>query len=310
MNFITLFDHNYLPQGVALYKSLEKYCKPDFKLYVLCMNDLVYEQLLKFELENLVLLRLLDYETPELLEAKKDRTIGEYCWTLSSHTFAFAKRHTPSLKEITYLDTDIFFFDHPEKLIQELDDHNKSVLITEHAFGPGYEHSIANGRFCIQFLTVRYNDESAKVIKKWQDQCTEWCYFRNEEGKFGDQKYLDEWPTLYPDTVYILEQKNNALAPWNVENYLKKNEKPVFYHFHNFRFIESHKARCYHNYKISKKNQWIYREYKKVLQDIFVEMDSLKMVRPFFPRDKQTFQSLRDWKHVYLSKNTLFQTYS
>ena len=111
MNFITLFDHNYLPQGLALYRSLETHCDNDFKLYVLCMNDLVHDQLVMFDLENVILLKLADYETPELLEAKKDRTIGEYCWTLSSHTFAFAKRHNPDLEEITYVDTDIFFFD-------------------------------------------------------------------------------------------------------------------------------------------------------------------------------------------------------
>ena len=47
----------------------------------------------------------------------------------------------------------------------------------------------------------------------------EWCFNRFEEGKFGDQKYLDKWPELFDDKVHILSNKELLLAPWNATRF-------------------------------------------------------------------------------------------
>ena len=31
-----------------------------------------------------------------------------------------------------------------------------------------------------------------KALKWWRDRCLEWCYARIEDGKFGDQFYIED----------------------------------------------------------------------------------------------------------------------
>ena len=78
--FCTLFDRNYLYKGVAMYKSLESICS-SFHLFILCMDDDTYDTLKLLGLENCSLIRLVDFEDEQLLQAKQDRSRAEYCWT-------------------------------------------------------------------------------------------------------------------------------------------------------------------------------------------------------------------------------------
>ena len=43
-NLCTLFDYNYMDRGIALYQSLKKYAA-DFRLYILCMDQMTYDTL-------------------------------------------------------------------------------------------------------------------------------------------------------------------------------------------------------------------------------------------------------------------------
>ena len=101
-------------------------------------------------------------------------------------------------------------------LLKELDESGKHVLITEHAYAPEYDRAHDSGRFCVQFLTFDRSDSAREVMRWWQDRCVEWCFARYENGKFGDQVYLDQWPTLFGDRVHIVRQVEKTLAPWNV----------------------------------------------------------------------------------------------
>ncbi len=77
-------------------------------------------------------------------------------------------------------------------------------------------------------------------MRWWQERCLEWCFARYEDGKFGDQVYLDQWPTLFGDRVHVVRQVEKTLAPWNVRHFAKKTRsrlEPVFYHFHALRLL-------------------------------------------------------------------------
>jgi hypothetical protein len=253
--------------GMTLHQSLIAHAQP-FHLWIICMDELVEKQLQMLSLPHVSIIPLRDIETPELLVVKTDRSRGEYCWTITPFTFQAVFERASNIDRVTYLDADLFFFDSPQKLIQELEQSGKDLLITEHAYAPEYDQTLISGRFCVQFLTFRKTTAAIKVMKWWQDRCLEWCFNRVEDGKFGDQKYLDSWLLLFPNNIWILQQKENTLAPWNVRFFTQgslKDIKPVFYHFHGLKIVNANKVLLYSNYKIGKYGNKFYQEYLKVL---------------------------------------------
>jgi hypothetical protein len=290
-HFVTLFDSKFLPMGMALHSSLMSHAQP-FHLWILCMDELVENQLRSLSLSNVTLIPLDDAETKELLEVKPGRTAGEYCWTMTSFTPQFVFERDPNVERVTYLDADLFFFDDPKILLDEFSQSGKHVLITDHAFAPEYYRLRNRGRFCVQFMTFRKTPEGEKVMNWWQDRCIEWCYARLENGKFGDQMYLDNWPSQFGAEVHILSQTDRTLAPWNVAYVFgvkRSTVTPVFFHFHGFRIISNNKILFYRRYWIGPSGQWLYSEYS----DAIVEALSLILQRwkqfPILPERRTYF---------------------
>ena len=297
-HFVTLFDSKFLPLGMALHDSLMIHAQP-FHLWILCMDELVEKQLKQISLSHVTLIPRKEIETQELLAVKPGRTLGEYCWTLTPFTPQAVFDRNPNVKSVTYLDADIFFFDDPRILLSELDQSRKHILITEHAYDPKYDQALASGRFCVQFTTFRRTEQAAKVMKWWQDKCLEWCFARLENGKFGDQKYLDSWPELFSDVVHIVRQVEKTLAPWNVLFFEKKNGgtvDPVFYHFHSLRIINPHKVRLYHGYKIGKQGLCLYGQYLKNLSKHISSLKIHCITTPYIEQKKEKWGLLRYFK--------------
>lgn len=264
-HFVTVFDSNFLPMGMTLHGSLVAHGQP-FRLWIICMDELVEKQLERISLPHVSLLPLREIETRELLAVKPGRSRREYCWTLTSFTFQAVFNRDDSVERVTYLDADLFFFADPHILLGELDGAGKHVLITEHAYAPEHSHFLPlSGRFCVQFLTFRRTPEAEKVMRWWQEKCLEWCFDLYEGDRFGDQKYLDAWPELFADEVHIVQQTEKTLAPWNVthiEKTVRGRLAPVFYHFQGLRITSSHEVQLYNeNYTIETEGLRLYDEY-------------------------------------------------
>lgn len=230
-HYVTLFDSKFLPQGISLYRSMERWCG-EFTLWVICMDDLAEDILTKLNFKSLRLISLPDVETESLLKVKVDRTVAEYCWTLTPFAPDAVFDRDETVNRVTYLDADLWFRSSPGKIFNELEASNSSVLITEHGYAPENDHSATAGFFCVQFMTFN-REKSSPIREKWQKQCLEWCYSRVEDGKFGDQKYLDTWPLDYGNEVNVMEHLQWALAPWNATRFPYSGA--VFYHFHSLR---------------------------------------------------------------------------
>jgi hypothetical protein len=238
-----------------MYESLADH-STQFHLYIFAFDSLSERILKKMNLAHVTVISLEEFETAELLNVKKERSKAEYCWTCTSSTIFHVLKNY-DVHDCTYLDSDLFFFSDPAVLIDELDQHDKNVLMTEHRFSffPRLYEEKRSGRFCVQFLTFRNEESSLKVLDRWREQCIEWCFARHEDGKFGDQKYLDEWPELYNNT-HILEHMGGGVAPWNLDSYkffedgkaikgivskTKTEFNLVFYHFQYVKFLKNNR---------------------------------------------------------------------
>jgi len=242
--YCTLFDSNYLVKFVAMHESL---CKvgAGFQITAFCFDDLAYEMLEALGLEGVsrVSLAELEAQNPALLGVKSDRSPVEYCWTATPALpmYIFATR--PELDEITYLDADLMFFSSPEPIFNELGD--DSILITPHRFAPQYAAQVENGIYNVQFMSFRRDGRGIKCLQWWHDRCIEWCYYRLEDGRLGDQKYLDDWPERF-EGVHVLEHKGGGLGPWNIPQYdlsrrdgikMVDDDPLIFFHYHRVKTL-------------------------------------------------------------------------
>ena len=283
-HYITLFDSNYLPMGLCLHGSLMRHAGP-FVLWILCMDELVERNLRQLDLPHVRLIALADAENDALRGVKNSRTRGEYCWTITPFTPDLVFARDPSAARATYIDADLFFYTSPMPLFAELDAAGKDVLITEHAFAPRYECAAENGRFCVQFMPFRRTDAAARVSAWWQERCIEWCYARIEDGKCGDQKYLDVWPELFGDAVHVLSNHDLALGPWNAQHRFAlagAPVTPVFYHFHSLRIVEKNRLRLFTGYRIGAARA-LYDAYLLAMREVVATLSAAGIEVPTLP---------------------------
>jgi len=279
-NFCTLFNSFYLVKGLAMQRSLLQR-SPGSHLYILAMDDFTRQYLLDAELVNVTVIALKNFENEELLAVKKKRTVAEYCWTCSSSLISYCIE-TYHLPSCTYVDADIYFYQDPGILLSELTQNKAQVLITEHGFDEEHKHLEAYGRFCIQFLCFTNHPEAKKILNTWKEECIDWCYSWAEKGRFGDQKYLDDWPERY-DAVHILGN-TGALAPWNIsrfnviedgnKNFMVREKKTnisvplVLYHFHDLKFYKNNTLCLVNGYDVSEVTGSLYYPYMSLLARI------------------------------------------
>ena len=285
INYCTLFDHNYLYKGLALYESLETNCQ-DFTLWILAMSDKAYDILEKLSLPHVRLIQLAEFEDEELKRVKKTRTPVEYCWTLtpSLPLYILKKEKVPT---ITYIDADCFLYSNPSPIYEEMS--KDSVLIIEHRYSPDKKYQEKeSGIYNVEYMVFKNDFYGLKVLEWWRERCNEWCYSFAEDGKYVDQKYLDDWPIRF-EKVHVLKYIGAGVAPWNIANYnisIHKNEifinnKPlIFYHFHGLKLLENKKYDLATNFKINRtQEKIIYRPYIGCLEK---NIQTVKQIDPDF----------------------------
>lgn len=242
-HFCTLFDRNYLYKGAVMLRSLARQ-SPGAKTHVLCLDDTTRDLLQRLAIPGVATLALADVETSEVLEAKRTRSIAEYCWTLSSVLLWHVMQRNPNIDLLTYLDADLMFFSSVEPIFTEMGD--ASILAVEHRYPPQSKHFEMYGKFNVQWVTFRRDRDGLTCLESWRAQCLEWCFARIENGKHGDQKYLEAWPGDYPRSFHSLQHVGAGLGPWNYINYCValRDERfwvddveLIFYHFHQFQIL-------------------------------------------------------------------------
>jgi hypothetical protein len=243
-HFCTLFDSSFLPQGFALYNSLKRHAG-NFMLWVLCMDEEVEVAFQKFAFPEVCCIALKDIETQALKSIKSIRSRGEYCWTLTPFLPKAVMDRDTSITRVTYVDADCWFINDPKKILQEMDDAKKDVLITPHAYAKKYDQSKTSGIYCVQFVPFRRTAAALEILSWWQEKCIDWCYAKLDNGRFGDQMYLDSWPIMFSKKVHVLNNAPSTIAPWNAklyENITDFKKIGCLYHFHALRIFNNNKV--------------------------------------------------------------------
>jgi hypothetical protein len=235
--FCTYFDHNYLSRAVLTIRSLRRFDR-EVRVYVVALSELCATILEQLALPNveIIPLAVLEEAYPELVEVKPTRTLIEYYFTLSPYVphYLFARTDAD---RITYIDADLYFFSSPQPVLDWLGE--ASVAITPHRFSFEYRNHVRFGLFNVAWITYRRCPEGLACLDAYKADCTAWCYDRLEDDRFGDQKYLDAWPSRYPSLKSIAHKGIN-LAIWNIHNYVIRSKNNlvmidddplVFYHF-------------------------------------------------------------------------------
>ena len=275
-NFCTYFDRNYLHRGLTLYQSLLRTTEGSFCLWVLCLDTETFTILSNLNLHGLhpISLQQLEAGDAPLASAKKNRTIVEYFWTLSPCLPLHIFNTNPEIDVIAYIDADMYFFSSPGPVFQELG--KDSILIVPHDYSEEYQSQIHSGKYNVGTMAFRSDDNGMSCLKWWKDRCIEWCYARHEDGKFGDQGYLNDWPERFNGVVV---SKNIGLypAPWNIGKY-HVYQKPdigmfiedvllICYHFHSTSFCTSWLA-FLASWPIKMSREWRELIYRTYLQEM------------------------------------------
>ena len=280
--FTTYFDKNYLAKGLILIQSLKEVgCI--FKIYVLALdnetNDFFREHKLEFQEVEVIDLQELEAFDSRILTAKNDRTLIEYYFTLSPFLPWFVLEKY-SIPHICSLDADIVFYSNPSKYFDWLNNH--SIIITPHKFSSENLDKLIYGKFNVSFQIFKNDEIGKKCLANWGQQCVDWCFdhFDTENNRFADQLYLNNWEQEYGNKVSVIDDKIGGIAVWNVSNYFirkknnhfySNNDNIIFYHFHNFKLLNSEIAIngfLQYNLEIDKGIKELYKDYFLRLKNV------------------------------------------
>ena len=245
--FCTLFDRNYLPRALSLYRSLESVCG-DFRLRAFCMDEATAPILRRLGLERL------DVVTPEeLAELDPDlaavrgrappssscgrrRPLCASPRSRASLGWRRSRTSTPTSSSAPI----------PHRSSRRS---APTRWRSSRTGTPSRTGRIRGGERDLQRRVAHLHagGAGAEALRWWRERCLEWCKVVPEDGKFGDQTYLDDWPERFPG-VHVIEHVGAGLAPWNVDDYevwrdpasgaVQVDDVPlVFFHVHGLRLF-------------------------------------------------------------------------
>lgn len=277
--YLTLFNEAYLAKGLAMYRSLEKHHKSeDFLLIIKPLDDYTEDKLRLLGLEHVNIWSWNDFD--KILFSKLESKHGRpnVFWSLASQYLATAFSLF-NLKQITYLDADLFFYSDPKPIWDEIDD--KQVAICPHNF-PSWDAERLRGSGQYNVAWVTFAREAVGHLNDWAGKVAQRC----DASTCGDQKYLDEWEAKLGDKLCIIQHRGCDIAPWNIGRMevfrdqatgellvddLEERfpyDKLIFYHFHEWKSPESRTG-----YKLRPTDiELIYEPYEKAIEQALEEI--------------------------------------
>mgnify|MGYP005749728493 FL=1 len=249
--FCTLITPDYLPFAKTLFDSLYSF-DSEIEFYVLLTDHQG-----KKGYSSLQFLGLSDLSDQNLVHRISDQyspSSDAFRWSLKSVLMLHLLKQNPN-SQVFFVDPDICFYSDFRFLYQELGD--SSFLLSPHwknripekdddSFVSLFTHGVFNAGF------LGATSKGVPTLHWWAERCIEDCIDDSSRGLFVDQKYLDIFPLLSPDTKIISHPGCNV-AIWNRNQSKKTKSKEgvvmvngdypiVFIHFTYIPYLIQHDA--------------------------------------------------------------------
>ena len=263
INFCTYFDKNYLSKFLNLKDSIDRF-NFEHTFYILSLDSFVTDFFKKNKFQNIKIINLNELENyyVELKVAKKNRDLIEYYFTLSPFLprFIYEKR---GVKQITYLDSDFYFFKSPEKLIYR--NYESSVVLIKQNVKEKY------GLYNVGWIYFNFEfEETFKITKKWGTQCIDLCQDLPSKNSYADQKYLDTWVKEL-NYAKVLHPEYTCLSPWDSNLSLEENSaNMIAFHFHALEISSNEFSTGFNKYNKKISNELIEKIYKPYIKNLLL----------------------------------------
>lgn len=295
-HFVTVFDSTFATRGLALFRSLRKHC-PESLLWVFAGDSETFRALKSLNLVGMKVMDLRDFEKAEMEQIKKSRTRAEYFWTLTPQLFGWVFDSESDFSRLTYVDADLWILRTLDGYFEDFERSEGIVAVTEHAYFPPFDQTSKSGRFCVQFLTM-VKGASDPILAEWKAQCVDWCFARHENGKFGDQGYLNAWPEKYGAAVFMTPTPGIFQGPWNAFRFDSK--LAMTFHFHGFLLFSDSTAN-FGPYPIPRNHKrMLYRPYFRELEASRALLDQVQDFSPVFDEKAADFLASRSRFALFL----------
>lgn len=284
-HYCTYFDHRYAAQGLAMIRSLRAH-GGDGPVWVLCLSGEAERLVSQWALGDLRIVSLDAVEShfDQLSDARQDRSLIEYFFTLTPHIVRYVFDHAAEARRVAYLDGDLFFFGPVAEMWEAAS--AAPAAIIPHRFNPRAAHLCKYGNYNVGWVSFSRSTQGLECLDFWQRSCRAWCRDQPDGGRFADQGYLDQFADFAPDLA-IIDHKGCNLGPWNVASDAIRVEdrivtvggdRLIFFHFTGFR--KGLAGRWYNSHRLYRAGtnnvvrDCVYRPYLKALMDARATRDA------------------------------------
>lgn len=247
--FCTIVSRLRAYQAIALFLSLKKECE-ESSVYALCADDSTFALFQRMNFSNVILLKADALGEKTLEKIRQERKLNEYCWTLKPLLIEWIFQKKESIKRVTYLDSDLFFWNEPTEIFASQPESDVLLSrgdISVSSLSPGLADYLQNlmGDYNSGFISFQKTAPALECLRWWKERCLLSCFSRPEQGDFGDQTYLNEMPKRFSGVAAIATPGVN-LGHWNYggkrysfyQGRLYADDHPLIcYHFSGFRFL-------------------------------------------------------------------------
>ncbi len=267
LNFVTYFSKEFLIQGTVAIESFIK-SHGEASGLVVCLDSAsrIYLQSKNYPTRIRVI------EISELNNIHgifnsflQTRSYAESIISIKPHLIEFYLDQLESEDYIIYFDADIFFFS--SMLSLEQFSNGFEVLLSEHLFPRIMAESAKFGKYNGGMIVFRKTVKSRQLLSRWKNQCTDWCKLELSEGRFADQKYLDDLPEFAGVAVlrnpgvnngqYYFKEKRRFRISRNEQGVVINGFPILSFHFHGIRVHKSHISTGFNRYGTPRNFLWV-----------------------------------------------------